>query len=747
MTITSTFSLLTTRPQFTANSFIGGPQMLPDVLHLSSGGFVVAYNNHDAADGYIFLDFYGYEGSYSSNGPKAPYNTLATTSASGAPSLAQLENGNVVVVWNDAGPANPGIRGALFTQYGEKIGTETPLIDGLNADVHIEALNNGGFVLSYVHQNRIQIATFGANGIAANGPFNIDNVSGATVSDPTCTVLANGEIAVAWSSFSAGGSIQLHARVFDSHAHNAITSEITLDSFGHNQVPSIAALHNGNWAIAYADTGWGDENGSSGISLKILTADGSNALFGAGTIHVNAASPQVDSQPAVTVLDNGYILVTWNTEVFANSYDVHGRIFTQSGHPVMINGSTGEFMISSHAGNDTFPDAAALTEGRFLAAWTSVVNGGQEIAATIKELVRTTTGDAADDTITGDALRDIISSGGGNDTVDGGGGYDTIDAGAGNDTILVRPGSQIDGGSGDDTAVFSHNFSDYQMREYNDGHGIGINIDGAGGEYLVINVEHLQFADGTLHLADDGNPLFDTYYYLSHNPDVFHAGTNALDHFNAFGWHEGRDPNEFFDTSGYLAANPDVAASGQNPLEHYHQVGWQQGRDPGPDFDTTRYLIDNPDVAAAGIDPLQHYMEYGAIEGRARYAAIGQTIVNGFDAEYYVFHNPDVAAAGVDPLAHYQSSGWHEGRDPSEYFNTAGYLAHNPDVAAAGVNPLEHYMANGWQEGRDPSTAFDTLGYLAANPDVAAAHVNPLQHYMQFGIYEGRQIGNDWAWG
>ena len=57
--------------------------------------------------------------------------------------------------------------------------------------------------------------------------------------------------------------------------------------------------------------------------------------------------------------------------------------------------------------------------------------------------------------------------------------------------------------------------------------------------------------------------------YLAHYADVAAAGVNPLDHYKAFGWHEGRDPSAGFDTLGYLAANPDVAAAGVNPLDHF----------------------------------------------------------------------------------------------------------------------------------------------------------------------------------
>jgi hypothetical protein len=423
MTTTSSFSLDTVKPEFTASTFAYGDQMLPDVLHLAHGrGYVVAYNNHDSTDGYILLDFYNVNSNLAQTSVRIPHTTVSNTSATGAPSLTQLANGNVVVVWNNVDPTNPGIKWAAFTPSGHKISNEMTLIGGQNSNPHVEALSDGGFMLSYLRQNHVYVTKFDASGHSSSWATHLDDVVGATVYDPTSTVLSNGNVVVSWSSSSAGGTIELHARVCTPEGV-PIGSELLLDGLGHNADPSIAAARNGGWAIAYADTSWPNENGSSGVSLNIISPHGSSASQGA--IHVNTPGQQVDGDPAVTVLDNGFILVTWHREVSASSYDVRGRIFTSSGEPVSIGGSTDDFIISSWAGNDTFPDVAALYAGKFVTAWTSAQGGAQDIAATVKELVRTTTGNNADDTFTGDALRDVISSGGGNDTIDGGAGDGT----------------------------------------------------------------------------------------------------------------------------------------------------------------------------------------------------------------------------------------------------------------------------------------------------------------------------------
>lgn len=122
------------------------------------------------------------------------------------------------------------------------------------------------------------------------------------------------------------------------------------------------------------------------------------------------------------------------------------------------------------------------------------------------------------------------------------------------------------------------------------------------------------------------HPGFDAEFYLLSNADVAHAAhaetlgdafAFAYQHYETFGWHEGRAPNTLFDVGTYLAKNADVAAAGIDPLQHYHQFGWHEGRDPASGFHTTAYLSHNPDVAAAEMDPMMHYLQFGAFEGRA----------------------------------------------------------------------------------------------------------------------------------
>jgi len=245
----------------------------------------------------------------------------------------------------------------------------------------------------------------------------------------------------------------------------------------------------------------------------------------------------------------------------------------------------------------------------------------------------------------------------------------------------------------------------------------------------------------TTHALD---PLFDSSFYLAHNPDVAAAGVDPYQHYLTYGWHEGRNPDALFDTSYYLAQNPDVRMAGVNPLLHFESNGWQEGREPSLMFSDAKYLAAYPDVAAAKLNPLVDYLSHGQSAGRMAFLAGGTAPADPLvDAAYYSKQPgatvvPAGAAGQQQAAADYNAGGWQKGLNPDALFDTQYYLSHNPDVAAAGVNPLLHYEQYGWTEGRDPSAQFSTHKYLAAYSDVKAASLDPLLHYVVYGQGEGR---------
>jgi hypothetical protein len=186
----------------------------------------------------------------------------------------------------------------------------------------------------------------------------------------------------------------------------------------------------------------------------------------------------------------------------------------------------------------------------------------------------------------------------------------------GDDSFAAPAGSaRIDARGGIDTITFDFRLVDATVKYLDN----ALVIDGPASHTVLTGVEKFVFTDGTVDNTH-GSQLVDDLFYYARNHDVWNAHVDAEQHYDLFGWHEGRDPNAFFSTASYLSNYADVAAAGVNPLTHYAIVGWQEGRVPSHAFDPAQYLAAYPDVAAAHVDPLLHYLQFGIEEGRSAFA-------------------------------------------------------------------------------------------------------------------------------
>ncbi|MFC1458351.1 M10 family metallopeptidase [Microvirga arabica] len=347
---------------------------------------------------------------------------------------------------------------------------------------------------------------------------------------------------------------------------------------------------------------------------------------------------------------------------------------------VWDGGGQDTYDFSNYAANSTIdlsPGGWSITSGTQLAKlhW----DGSKLAAGNISNpllyqgntasLIENARGGAGSDVLSGNQANNALFGGGGDDRLLGGSGNDTLDGGAGWDTAVfsgllsqysithLADGSisladlRPVGPDGTDIlwSIEALRFSDGLYRSSEVGSRMVVSVlqttsvsplktTFTAQVYLAANVdvaaagvdplEHfIRYGAAEGRAGSGVNPAqavgrsitkgFDADFYLLTNPDVAAARVNPLDHYNSFGWKEGRDPNADFDTSYYLAVYRDIAAARVNPLDHYNGFGWREGRDPSSRFDTTSYLAANPDVAAAGVNPLDHFLVHGIYEGRS----------------------------------------------------------------------------------------------------------------------------------
>lgn len=90
------------------------------------------------------------------------------------------------------------------------------------------------------------------------------------------------------------------------------------------------------------------------------------------------------------------------------------------------------------------------------------------------------------------------------------------------------------------------------------------------------------------------SPLFDLRHYDAHCGP--RHGINRLLHYGLVARFQGLSPTPWFDGEYYLQSNPDVQQSGHDPLEHFQRWGWREGRSPLPGLDMRRLLSSHPEM-------------------------------------------------------------------------------------------------------------------------------------------------------
>lgn len=97
-------------------------------------------------------------------------------------------------------------------------------------------------------------------------------------------------------------------------------------------------------------------------------------------------------------------------------------------------------------------------------------------------------------------------------------------------------------------------------------------------------------------------PLFDLRHYDALFSD--RQGVNRLLHYGLVARFRGLSPTPWFDAEYYLQCNPDVAQAGLDALEHFQRWGWREGRSPLPGVDMRQLLRSQPGLRVAKGNPL-----------------------------------------------------------------------------------------------------------------------------------------------
>ena len=380
------------------------------------------------------------------------------SSAGTGPDLAELTNGNIVVVWADtinSSDGNEDIRGQIISADGDKIGGEFSVTNqsGSQWTPAVAALADGRFFVVWEDLtgdgdgSAIKGQVFTASGIPSGEAFTINTSTADDQTDPTVTALANGDALVTWTDHDGatsdiysqvinlqsyvgdgsaetvhGGSLGDHldggagADVLYGNGGNDVFANVTLDDLDDDILDGGSGtdtLDLDDYVLQYF--GPPVLLGANGTltSIEVINLHGPTA--GVGINNVELAIPLANSSSDDTVTVNGALAQDFIYGDRINNADISLHLNGGGGHDVLYGG----------AGGDTLDggDDADTLEG----------NGGEDWLE----------GGGASDTLRGGADGDTLRGGDGDDTLEGDGGDDELDGGDDADSMSGGTGNDI----------------------------------------------------------------------------------------------------------------------------------------------------------------------------------------------------------------------------------------------------------------------------------------------------------------
>lgn len=386
------------------------------------------------------------------------------------PAIDRLADGRFVVVGQ--GPDGR-IVGAIFAADGALDLGPVDLGAANSFSPDVVALADGGFVIS-CHQvflggeGDIQLRGYDASG-APTGQQSVSS-SHANDRDAVMTLLANGDVAVAWRRGGADGEVRYAVYSPDGDVRVGETVVAGQGSSSSAGRPVMAATADGFVIVSEVD----------GTHLHVATISADGEVLHSRTIVGRAGQ----TNASVGVLDNGFIVVSYDdalgvrttalldedlgTLSFAgDSLLGEGLVALSDGSFITFGGPEGgpvtvsprQLVIGLDGGHD-----GDVWVGDILPAEVNGHGGDDSLTGGLAD--DRLRGGLGDDRLAGGEGDDFLFGHDGHDILNGGEGDDTLDGGSGRDTLVGADGADILTGAGQDDSL---NGGDGQDRLYGGG--------------------------------------------------------------------------------------------------------------------------------------------------------------------------------------------------------------------------------------------------------------------------------------
>jgi subtilisin-like proprotein convertase family protein len=371
------------------NTVTEGHQRSPSVTTLPNGEFVVVWQSGPDGEN---PRIYGqrYDRNNIPIGDQFQVNTYAEVDSSQQyPAVTGLSNGTFVVTWRSLGQQQDGSRagvyGQRYDQEGQPLGNEFRINSYTTLSQEfpsIAALDNGEFVVVWQseEQDGSSYGVYGQRydnlGDSIGEEFLVNTHTSNYQGGASISTLSDGGFIITWSSLEQDGSGSgIYGQRYDNQG-DPVGDEFQVNTYtdGSQKGGAVAGLVDGGFVIA-----WESESQNGGVYGQQYD---SNSQPVGNEFEISTGVRMVDTQhaPEITALPDGGYIVTWESasqDVFHSngasySSGIYGKRFDSQGNQVGE-----EFRVNTHLPNhQQSPSIDSFSNGDFVVAWQSDFQDG-----------------------------------------------------------------------------------------------------------------------------------------------------------------------------------------------------------------------------------------------------------------------------------------------------------------------------------------------------------------------------------
>lgn len=326
--------------EFRVNIFATDLQVDPSVTALANGGFVVSWTSREQdGDG---LGIYAQR--YDSTGVAQDSEFRVNTYTNGhqwLPSIAALKKGGFVTTWTSSDSDGTDVYAKLYDDNGVALNDEFLVHSssaGSQGTQSIAALENGGFVVVWESSKGIDglsdiyMRRFDADGVAQGNQLLVNSDTSWTGNKalPAVTSLKDGDFVVSWTSDGEDGSeTGIYGKLYDADGSEKDDSFLINTYTNSDQgYPVIAALKNGGFVVSWMSL---NQDGQyMGVYAQLYDAGG---VAQGSEFLLNTYTTGNQAYPSITAYEDGGFIATWQSDnqdgngigIFGKRYDAKGN--------------------------------------------------------------------------------------------------------------------------------------------------------------------------------------------------------------------------------------------------------------------------------------------------------------------------------------------------------------------------------------------------------------------------------------